>query len=126
MKKTLGELTQVNPLIDMQFFAFADKVSDGNYTGGNWVDVEPQEGVIYAKLDINQETIMASNPAAYFSDTVSIDAFSIAVNLYFWSHMSFMFPEGSARTMAVKRFHALRDWAFQNHDEAGKIAQLID
>ncbi|MBL4705013.1 MAG: antirestriction protein [Flavobacteriales bacterium] len=124
MKKTIGDLLTVSPLLEHALYGFADKISEGSYTGGNWLDTEPEEGVIYTKLQ-QKDPVKACNPVAYFEKVISADAFSIVVNLYFWSDLSFK-TTGYPQRLASERFHKLRAWALEHHDEAGDICQLID
>ncbi|WP_304634066.1 antirestriction protein [Pseudoalteromonas sp.] len=124
MKKTMGNLLTLSPRLEQNFYGFADKISDGTYKGGNWLDTEPEEGVIYTKLQ-QKEPIKACNHVAYFEKVISADAFSIVVNLYFFSALSFK-TEGPPQKLACERFHKLRAWALEHHDEAGDICQLID
>lgn len=125
MKQTLKEFIAVMPLIETQFYTFADRVSSGNYQGGSWKDETPAEGVIYTKLHTTNETMKACNPAAYYENEVSIEAFSIVVNLYFWSDLSFKLT-GELKDLAIQRFHSLRDWAMNHHPDAGAIYALTD
>ncbi|ASV43973.1 antirestriction protein [Pseudoalteromonas phage KB12-38] len=125
MKQTFGQVFNTHPLLETHFYNMADRVSGGDYKGGSWNDSEPSEGVLYAKLNSPQEKIKATNPAAYVETEVSTDAFSIVVNLYFWSDLSFQLT-GELKELAIKRFHALRDWAVNEHPDAGDIYQLTD
>lgn len=125
MKQTFGQVFNTHPLLETHFYNTAERVSGGAYTGGSWVDTQPIEGVLYTKLQTSQEKIKATNPAAYVETEVSTDAFSIVVNLYFWSDLSFRLT-GELKELAIKRFHALRDWAINEHPDAGEIYQLTD
>jgi len=96
-------------------FRVAEHISEGHYDGGTWELKELSNGGFYMSLR-RDEPIHAANHAAYWSGDMSPEAFSIAVNMYVSSQLSFWLVDNNCEEDARRvsdNYHLLREFVYQ-------------
>lgn len=114
-------------------FNVATKITEAAYTGGVWRLKKLSNGGFFMAYT-GDETFTCVNPAAFYQGEFSGDLFSVAVNMYVSSVLSFYYHErGDDKNMEAvgRNYHALREFAFGDDspfssDEIGALLRLID
>jgi len=97
-------------------YNIATHITEGQYQGGNW-ELKVLENGGWFMAYTGDEVFECHNAANYFTGSLQGDAFSVVVNMYVSSHLSFYFYERESADMCEamsNNYHYLRDYAFQD------------
>lgn len=95
------------------------------YDGGYWEFWELSNGGFYLSWDEDKKLLNVANPLNYFEGKMSVDAFSLGVNLMALNHLSWAHKGKSECRSLVDKFYLLKDYALE-HPESGEILRFID
>lgn len=102
---------------EMTVYGFIDRFVSA-YNGGYWEFYTLSNGGFYMAWD-HEGAVIFKNIENYTEQEMSVDAVSIAINLYALSSLSFRFSQ------FAEKYHLLRDYAAE-HAEAHLIFKAID
>ena len=110
------ETPQITEAYRTGVFNIASFISDGVYDGGNWGIKKLSNKGFYMFLK-SDDKFVVHNKTTGASAEVSSDLFSVIVNIYVSSHLSFWLVDHGYAELAGKvadNYHLLRDFLYQD------------